>query len=92
MVKVKNFKGEFCLFVIELLSTGFCFVRLAITGKLIKACSPFYVVWLILSQYLEGFNNMIAKIGKKNRKNEIIIFFFKYYNFSLFFCLFLSIL
>ena len=70
-------------FLLELLFTGFCFVRLALTGKLIKACPPFYVVWLILSQYLESFNNMIVKIEKK--KEQIIIFFFKYYYFLYYF-------
>ena len=64
-VKVKKFKGNSFAFLLELLPTGFCFVRLALTGKLIKACPPFYVVWLILSQYLEGFNNMNAKTENK---------------------------
>ena len=63
----QKFKVSFA-FLLELLSTGFCFVRLALTGKLIKACPPFYVVWLILFQYLEGFNNMNAKKLKIKNK------------------------
>ena len=74
-LKWRNSKVSFA-FLLESLSTGFCFVRLALTGKLIKTCPPFYIVWPILSQYLEGFNNMIAKIEKKKQ-----IFFSKYYDF-----------
>ena len=63
--KCEEIKRWVLLFLLELLSTGCCFVRLALTGKLIKACPPFYVVWLILSQYLEGFNNMNGKTENK---------------------------
>ena len=63
-------------FLLELLSTGVCFVRLALIGKLIKACPPDCENW--------------KEKGRKNK--IIIISFLKYYYFLfyffLYFCLF----
>ena len=35
--------------------TGFCFVRLTLTGKLIRMCPPIYVALNLIFQYVYGF-------------------------------------
>ena len=44
------------VFLLPALFTDFCFVRLALTGKLIRMCSPIYANFCLFSNmYIQGF-------------------------------------